>query len=169
MPENKPVRRYSSVRRAAMQIVYYTRQVMRLPMMLLLGILGAIAGIFAFFCFLGFLVTVCGFVIALGSTSGRNGNVGTIVEWLVIEAFLFLISGGLAWICVNAAFDITTAPRGSLINPMLPEVNAVLPDAEVLVRASIASSAAQKDILLRPANAKPDVEPETLLRAAKEE
>jgi len=53
--------------------------------------------------------------------------------------------------------------RVAMTSPPPAEINAMLPDAQVLVRAS---NPAASDSLLTPASAPPDAEPETLLRAA---
>ena len=132
MTENKPVRKYSRVRRVFMLAKYYGQRVLFIPIgILVLCLLLAVSLFFAEHYLLGILE------LFTGDFSPRK-----------LLKSLFVI------------------PKGHVLNPERPDVDEVLSEREILVRASMPNNDAQKEILLRATVNAPDAAPEMLLRAS---
>ena len=161
MRKSKPIRRHSKPRRALMNTKYYGARGLRLPIKLMLGC-------FAIVCtltnFSSVLCLIWWFVYLIMGQFGSMRNAATSGVFVFVFFFCSIIC---AYILHYYISTYTELPEGHLLNPVRPDLNEILPEAEILVRASSVSDAAQKETLLRSVVAKPDAEPETLLRASK--
>ena len=160
MNNPKPIRRHSKPRRVLMNAGYYTVKGLRVP------VIGILTLAFALF-FLVFIASLfCIMILIMEKVQGRYESGGFLNLTLPTCGIVALFFGGGAFVMGRIALETANAPVGTILNPTPPKVNEILPDTEVLVRASIASDAAQKETLLRPAAATADLEPQTLLRAS---
>ena len=160
MNEKKPIRRHSRLRRVVMQIKYYSAKSLRSPIWLLFFGFTVFTVILTLFGCLGFFyLLLC---LLMGEFASWSEALKDLARLALILACV-LFGDYILYRLYDAYYAL---PQGHLLNPLPPAPNEILPEAEVLVRASSVSDAAQKETLLRPAAANADAEPQTLLRAA---
>ena len=143
-----------------MNAEYYTVKGARRPIIGVLILTTAFATLFSAFLFIMFCLLIEEKWKNLPSVvyGGYNG--------IAICGVVGLIMGAITFAIGKSTQQIVAAPLGTALNPVRPNVNEILPEAEVLVRASVATDAAQRETLLRPAAATDETAPQTLLRAA---
>ena len=157
----KPIRRHSKTRRAIILTQYHSVRKLR----------DLFAGLCIGVCLLtglGFILCITTALISIAALRSNHPpphmNETNGVIHIGVIAF---VSGMSALLSARIAIKIKQAPIGTSLNPLPPATNEILPEAEILVRASGASDAAQRGMLLRAAAATAeDAEPQTLLRAA---
>ena len=159
MQRRKHPRKHKITKYAGMWGDYYLGKMFRVPITL----------VFVYFGIGGGFITMIG-VLALLRFS--------YLLWVGVRPTLNETAssciGAVVLLCASLAGDYILyriirayikLPKGHLLNPLPPAPNEILPDAEVLVRASSMTNVAPSEILLRPAAATADTQPKTLLRA----
>ena len=160
MDEKKPIRKHSGLRRFLMNAGYYSRKILGirtrrgLTGLVTMGIGVTLASCFCCLIWVYIFLTVPGLILH---------DIAKKILFALIIGVCSLSSAAILY-RVRNIYD--KLPQGHFLNPVRPNVNEILPEAEVLVRASIATDAAQKETLLRPAAATDETDPQTLLRAA---
>ena len=155
---NKPVRKHNILKRTAMRGFYLLRKIMRVPFGLAYygsAVFSAMGLVF------GLLML---FVVLWDGLRGVYTGLQTLI-YIGLIAICVLCFAGLCSISFRALMKVVNAPIGSFLNPERPEINEVLSEREILVRASMPNNDAQKEILLRATVNAPDAAPEMLLRA----
>ena len=156
-------RRKNKPRRALLLTKYYMQRGVVLPVSVLVYIIASVmAGVIA--CMLISLFICVPLSLIFSERFPLIGSLFNLTIFLMFS-FAFRYSSTLEW-SVN---KLAEKPVGHFLNPAYPEKDELLKDKDVLVRASMPNSDAQKHILLRPATDEPETNPNTLLRAANAE
>ena len=157
MPAARPVRRYNRFQRALLLIRHYGKTRLGVPLtgfaLLIVGVMsGAIlTGVFSYF-------------VSVVLTHLYPGKFILERDFMNVWVPCAIVVGFAAHVRLSSKSDAWEEKlRAAFTNPPPPEINEVLPESEVLVRASDGSAS---DFLLTPAFAPSDNAPETLLRAA---
>ena len=160
MNKKKLIHRHSKTRRFLMKAHYDSVMGLRMPVTL------TFAGLAVIGCYMTLISIALVCAMLYDIITGRYIPLQEALRLLAVYFPLLLASLTGDYILFRIICAYVRLPKGHLLNPLPPAVNEVLPEAEVLVRASIATDAAQKEILLRPAAATDETAPQTLLRAA---
>ena len=151
--ENKPVRKYSVFQR----VTQYTRYLLHRGVVDTLTLSAILVWMAAMLlCITGGLAVVVILMMAIDKPHAR------IFAVIVIACYAILLGGGYGSTRLMDCM-LKVDGKGKFFHPVPPERNEVLPDADVLVRASMPNNA---ETLLRAAASTPDAAPEILLRAA---
>ena len=151
--DRNAIRRYSRLR----HLFSHTRY--RLQQGVALNIRGALF-VVALLCLLlfGYGAIFCLVTIAAAIFTGQF-LVGAILGFGLLACIGTVIG------CIRVLkFISVKAPQGTLLNPLPPKENTILPETELLLRASVADSGAQSTELLRPASDGATEPAEQLLR-----
>ena len=157
MPAARPARRYNRLQRALLLIRHYGKSRIEIPLVGFTLLIACVTlGIFA-----SFLISY-----AVSCLLARLFSGGFILERDFMNVcvpcmLIFGIAGGNRLLQKSERWEAKLFDAMTIPPPA--EINEILPESELLVRAS---HAAASDSLLSPAFAPPDTEPDTLLRAA---
>ena len=157
---NKPVHKYSRVRRAVTLGKYYATKSLRQPVKCLIY----------FWFVVAFLRTVvialALFLYAMEVWHRKDFSFAHTYGTLLYALFLFFGCLLLDYKIHRIYTQLFKNPHSRFLNPVRPDVDNILPDADILVRASMPNLDAQKNVLLRASVKSSEDTPETLLRAS---
>ena len=161
MNNPKPIRKHSKSRRALMNAGYYTVKGLRLPVGLILVALASLATLPTLLCG---LYAVGFWINYLRGNPQGHPSPGVAAISLSVPTLILLTA---EYVLCRAISAYTNLPAGHFLNPLPPAPNGILPESQMLVRASAPADSAT---LLRAASGnQTDDAPTVLLRAVNSE